>query len=495
MNKTAGFIRPQIFYVSCIGLLLVSCLRWYGKSYFYYDDFNCMFLAQRETFWSMVGHIVNPLSSYFRPLYMMAYWVHWNLFGLLPSPYHWFKWFLHALNVGLFYLVLKQFTGSRYGPALAALLFSYQIAFREIFFNFACVGELLCAALMWMGLSVYAQRGTTRKGLLWSYAIFFLALKAKEMAVMLPVAWLAYDLIVREELAFAWASRDRVGYWDSWIPRLSAILRRLAIPFAMTFGYLLLKVPVMGGLVPFDLASASHPYHVNYSPIALPGSFAWYFNSLFRGQLNPWHWLLFWGLTFTFFVWKRARVELFFLAYVFVAFIPVIVLVNRRLPYYWYIPSLGIGGLISLAVKQVSDRFSILCPPRLVQTVGALLFLGVGWTHYTLQQEWTRPMMTWVEGLTEENRDFIAGLQSLPVPGPCETVYFRSLPRYFDSIGAKSVVQVVFRRTDLDGKIVSECPQQSRYCVLFENSRVSLLRGPLLIGNGRLARQPSVPGQ
>jgi hypothetical protein len=207
----------------------------------------------------------------------------------------------------------------------------------------------------------------------------------------------------------------------------------------------------------------------------MPGSFAWYFNSLFRVQLRPGEWLLIGGLVFSFLFLKRSRAGLFFFLYVFVSFIPVIVLVNRRLPYYWYIPSFGIGGLLVLTIKQVAERLQTKRASWLVETVAAILFLSLGYTHYNFQKQWTQPMMIWVKSLTEENRSFVAGLRQLPQPEPNTTVYFQSVPRYFDQIGARSVAQVIFRRTDLDGKIISECPPSTRYCVQFDNPQVTLL--------------------
>ncbi|HVN81962.1 MAG TPA: hypothetical protein VMW38_23460, partial [Terriglobia bacterium] len=439
------------------------------------DDFNCMFLVQQQTFWSMLGHILNPFSDYFRPVYMLAYWVNWNLFGLNPWPYHWFKWLLLAFNVALVYLVLKQLTGSRFGAAVAALLFSYQIAFREIFFNFACLGELLCATFMWIGLGVYVRIGTSLKGLLWCYVIFYFALKTKEMAVTLPILWLAYDLIVRKDPVFAGWPRFSDGNWEIITPQLRQIVKRLTVPFAMAFGYLLLKVPVMGGLVPYSLASPTHPYYVDHSLLDMPGSFAWYFNSLFRVQFNPGDWLLIWGLVIGSLFLTRSRAGLFFFLYVFVSFIPVIVLVNRRLPYYWYIPSFGIGGLIAVTIKQAAERLRFKSVPWIVETVAAILFLALGYTHYNFQKQWTQPMMIWVRSLTEENKNFVAGLRQLPQPESNATIYFRSVPRYFDQIGANSVAQVVFRRTDLHGEIVEECKPSMVYCVQFDNPEVTLL--------------------
>ena len=436
----------------------------------------------------MIGHILNPLSGYFRPAYMMAYWVNWNFFGLNPLPYHWFKWLLHAFNVVLAYQVLKQLSGSRYGAAVAVLLFSYQIAFREIFFNFACLGELLCAALMWTGIWAYSRVGTSLKGLLWCYGIFYLALKAKEMAVTLPLIWLAYDLTVRDDLVYAFWPRIFDGNWKIVVTRMGPIIRRLSVPFAMALGYLLLKVPVMGGLIPFSMASPTHPYYVDYSLTHMPVSFAWYFNYLFRTQMRPGEWLLIWGVVLSFLLWKHARAALFFFLYLFVSFIPVIVLVNRRLPYYWYIPSFGIGGLIALTVKQATSFPQIKRVPRLAEAVAAVLFLSLAYSHFIFQKQWTQPMMFWVDSLTEENRSFVAGLQQLPQPEPHSTVYFQSVPRYFDEIGARSVAQVVFRRTDLDGKIVPICPAAARYCVQFHNPEVTLL------GNSEFKRgNPAAP--
>jgi hypothetical protein len=484
MTRTPSLTLQRLFYISTVVLSLVYCLSWYRSSFFYYDDFNCMFLAQQETFWSMLEHILNPISTYFRPLYMMAYWVNWKLFGLIPWPYHWVKWLLHGFNVGLLYLVLRHLTGSRYGSALAALLFSYQIAFREIFFNFACLGEILCAALMWGGLWTYTRIGITRKGLLWSYFLFFFALKAKEMAVTLPLIWLAYDFTVREGLLLAWLPGSDPQMRQRSLVRLGAVIKRLSLSLAMSFGYLWLKLPQMGGLVPLSVASPTHPYFIDRSLESLPGSFAWYFNSLFRIQLTSGEWLLIWIMAIGVFMLMRNRAGVFFFLYIFIAFIPVIPLVNRRLPYYWYIPSFGIGGLIALAAKGLEDRLKTLITPRKLEIIAALCFLTISYVHYNLQKEWTRPMMIWVDRLTRENRSFIAGLERLPQPRPNATVYFQSVPRYFDGIAAKSVVQVVFRRTDLDGKIVSECLPDEEYCVGFNNSRVVLIGRTPFLGGG-----------
>ena len=230
----------------------------------------------------MVWHNLNPFSTYFRPLYMLAYWIEWNLFGLNPLPYHLLEWMLHGLNVVLLFILLRKLVGSEFASAAAAMLFSYQIAFREIFFNFACLGEPLSLGLIILGLLVYIRQSESTRGLLACAGIYYLALKAKEMAVTLPAVWFLYDVTVRKGTLFALLPGT-----DKAI-RLEALgdLKRLGLRFTplflMAVGYLLLKVPVMGGLVPYSMAGPTHPYYLAYSPSTLLESYAWYFNSLFR---------------------------------------------------------------------------------------------------------------------------------------------------------------------------------------------------------------------
>ena len=172
--------RRHWIYFGFIFLCLAFTLKTFRTSYFYYDDFNCLYLTQQQSLTSLLGHVINPLSAFFRPLYLLVYWLHWQLFALQPLPYHLTSWMIHTVNVLLVFLILKDFNTSKITAVAATVFFAYQSVFREIFYNFACVGEPLCASLFFLGLWIYGRRGQSVPMLGLSWTLLFLALKAKK---------------------------------------------------------------------------------------------------------------------------------------------------------------------------------------------------------------------------------------------------------------------------------------------------------------------------
>ena len=68
--------------------------------------------------------MVNPASDSHRPLGMLVYKIHFDLFHLEPLPYRITVFLLNALNVLLVYLVLRKMIGSGYAAGFGALFFS-----------------------------------------------------------------------------------------------------------------------------------------------------------------------------------------------------------------------------------------------------------------------------------------------------------------------------------------------------------------------------------
>src|SRR6516164_5567459 len=104
---------PRVVPVIGIVVLLLGTFRLYGGAYFSMDDFNNLDLVREESLGQTLGHILNPVSSYFRPVGLMCYWLTLRFFDLNPAAYHWLAWLLHAANTAFVYFVLKQLTGSR----------------------------------------------------------------------------------------------------------------------------------------------------------------------------------------------------------------------------------------------------------------------------------------------------------------------------------------------------------------------------------------------
>jgi hypothetical protein len=463
-------VHMSLFLIAIV-VLLIASLHPYRFSYFYFDDFNCLFWAQQETVSSIIWQNLNPFSLSFRPFYMLTYWIMWKIFGLSALPFHIFAWMVHGLNVLLFYFLLRQITQSEFASALGTLSFAYQAIFLEVFYNFACVGEALCCFFFLLTLWIRFRAPTPMDRIYTCCILFILAFKSKEMAITLPVVWLMFELLIRRD-----GTDEPTKAHASRATRWPSTLRAFLIPGAVAVLLLLPKLPDMGGLVgPSQAYSSAHPYYADFHLRSLIDSYAWYFNALLKVKLRPQVWLVLWAFLSLFLAVIRSRWGLFFLSFVFIAFIPVILFVNHRFAYYWYIPSFGISGLIALATKEIQIGVTQLLPARILPLTAAVLFLLVCWSHYTVQRNLGKGPIEWVRVLSEENRSFINGLAALQPPQPHETAYFRSVPRFFDEISIKSATQVVFKRTDLDAKIVAKFPPQAKYRVSFNNSTVTLI--------------------
>jgi hypothetical protein len=186
--------------------------------------------------------------------------------------------------------------------------------------------------------------------------------------------------------------------------------------------------------------------------------YAGYFNAIFGTDLGALQWCLIWVILIAIFAWRKYRQGIFWISYIFVTFLPVIGLVNRRLPYYWYIPLLGLCGIVA----QLFDRVISWAKER---THGIWILIGEAMfvvalclTHFTIQHRLTQPTMKWVYDLAEENRRFVSGLRRLPPPPDHAILYFHTVPQYFDLISTKAAVCVVFRRLDLDVEIGQNFP-------------------------------------
>jgi hypothetical protein len=447
-------------YLGFILLCLVVPLQAFRTSYFYYDDFNCLYLAQQQSLPSLLGHLINPLSAFFRPLYLLVYWLYWHLFVLRPLPYHMTSWIIHGVNVLLVFLILKDLNTSEISALAGAIFFAYQSVFREIFYNFACVGEPLCATLFFLGLFMYGKRGQSVPILVLSWTFLFFALKTKEMAVSLPLVWLVFEVILGGNWDGNRVSEQKLGHPNI---RLISKLRRLAkslfLPFVYIALYLFIKVPDMGRLVSESLSySPAHPYYTNYSAGTMISGYAWYFNAILRTGLTPSQWCFIWVLFIANFVWRKNWQIVFWISYIFVTFLPVIGLVNRRLPYYWYIPLLGLCGIVAQLLDRIVSWIKDKTQEKWIVIGEAAFVVVFCLIHFSIQHHLTRSTMKWVYGLAEENRRFVSDLSSLPKPRDHTILYFHSVPQYFDPISTKAAVCVVLRRLDLDVAIRQDFP-------------------------------------
>ncbi len=433
--------------VLCVGALLFNTYRLYKGSYFELDDFNNLYWVQQESFAHMIGYIVNPVSWYFRPTGMLCYWVLLRFFDLNPAAYHCLTWSLHAANTVLMYFLLKRFTGSRAGAAVGAMLFASQAVFADIYWNFGTIFELVAAFFSFVGILLWTSERRGWLHVLVASLILLLAIKGKEMALSMPIIWLSYDLLLRKNMV-----RRMAAHW--------------ILPSGLTLWYGLSNAPAMRGVLP------SHPYYMSITGSTLASGFGIYFNMLFGTSFRWQIWCIGFVVLLLVFALLRNRLALFFQSYVFIAFLPVIFLVNHRFAFYWYLPFLGVCGVVAVLAKAVAGAIEIRNPQWLVECGASVVFILLCWGTFVVHEKANRPERSWERGLTNEYRAFVTGLRALPAPPLGETIFFDSHPSLFDEGLLRKATQVALGRTDVDAKLVAEFPSEARYRLRFQESRL-----------------------
>ena len=433
--------------VLCVGILLLNTYGLYKFAYFGADAFNNLDLVQVKSFPQMVGYILNPVSSYFRPAGMMCYWLLLRFFDLNPVIYRCLMWSLHAANTALGYFILKRLTGSQPGAAVGAMLFASQAVFAEIYWNFGAIFELIAAFFSFVAILLWiCERRSWLQVLLASLALL-LAVKGKEMALSIPVIWFSYDLLLRRDM-----KRMMAAHW--------------VLPSGLVVWYGLSHALAMRGIV------ANHPYYMSIKWSILATGFGTYFNMLFGTQF-PWQIWWIWALVLLLiFVLLRSRVALFFQLYVFITFLPVIFLVNHRVALFWYLPFLGVCGLAAILASAVARVIKARNPRWLAESGASAVFALLCWGSFLLHKEATVSQRNWIRDYAGECHAFVLGLRALPPPPWGETIFFNSLPPHFEESVLLTATQVALRRTDLHTKLVSEFPPEARYRLRFQESRL-----------------------
>ena len=471
-SRTEKFRRTAFRVVIFVYLaaILVRLFRLYTFVYFWLDDFDNLYWVQQESGWEMAKNILNPASHFFRPSAMLVYWINLQAFDLAPLPYHILAWSLHGLNVALIYFLLKRLLESEYAAAFGALLYTCPPFFFDIYWNFGTIFELVSGALFFAGLLLYLRSGDTVRGILLVSAVYVLAVKAKEMAITLPVVCLWYELVLGKSVSSPVTVRDWLrtlldfGQWKH-------VLKKLALPACVALWFTCFKAAVLT-----TVSDPTDAYYTKFSIITMGRGFGWYWNALSPIHLGWGGWAAIAVLAAGLLAVKN-RLALFFLGYIFISFVPVIFLPNHRFDFYWYLPLMGLCGLAGLVVKWASQRANARMAPRWSIVAAGVVFVLAGELYFAYQKKVTADARNWARYLSAEYRSFVLGLRALPPPPANETVYYGSIPRYFDPDTIRSVTQVAFRRTDLEAKIVKEFPPEARYRVRFENSSVILDRG------------------
>ena len=453
--KKNTIVAPGVFAVHV--LVLAGIVYTWRFSHLWLDDFNNLYWVQRETFQSMLGHVINPLSEFFRPVGMFVYWMLWQTSGLHPMPYHVLAWTLHFLNAALLYVLLARIVESRYAAAFGSLLFTFRANFVDIYWSFGFIFELLACGFMLSALLIHMRDKKSWRSIGLVLLLAVLAIKSKEMAITLPALLFAYDVTHRRRF-------DRKTVLEY------ACLAVIALWFAH------LKVSTMGS------ASPDHSYYMDLRVLTLGRGLGWYFDRLYDTPLRWGAWMIISVIASAAMLYRREHRGIFFLAYIFISLMPVVFLVNHRGEFYWYIPFFGVAGMAAVMVDAVSGRLEPAIS-RAATPLALIFFFLFAAIHIARETRRSAGMISGQRTISEEYAGFLRQLGGLPAPSPGETVYYRSFPDHFSLESLQSVTQVVFRRTDVKVDVVQAFPDPCGYCLEYQDRilRLGNAKGGTLI--------------
>jgi protein O-mannosyl-transferase len=304
---------------------------------------------------------VQESSHYYRPLITLSFFLDVKLWGVNPLGFHLTNVLAH-LGVSLAVLALaRKLVGHGIAAGAAALLFALHPLHSESVAFVSGRTDIFATLFFLLALLGYARWRQTGRLLPWAASLiaFFLALAAKELAVVLPAVLALWD----------WAhGRGRGDVMT--VPRA---LARYAPYGAVVAVYGALRFAVLGGMVDAD-AGAWAPFVVRaLTGIEIIGRYAWLV--LVPYPSNTYHvivpvlpppgltWWLITGflaltLVLTLVAALRSRVVAFGALWFWVTLIPFAgvnflplsapILAERFL----YLPSVGVCLLLGLAVRH-----------------------------------------------------------------------------------------------------------------------------------------------
>jgi hypothetical protein len=185
MNKRAGALC-----MLALTALFLLLNRSAYKGYFQDDELDNLSWAPRTPAGTYLQGVLTPrfLPDNFRPVGHFYFFATGRLFDLDFPKYVAVLQFFHLLNVGLLWMLARRLGAPPVPALLACVFFGFHMALFDAFWKPMYVFDVLCGTFCLLALLFWTQRHWVL-----SFAAFWLAYKAKELAVMLPAVLLCYE--------------------------------------------------------------------------------------------------------------------------------------------------------------------------------------------------------------------------------------------------------------------------------------------------------------
>lgn len=380
-------VAPAAIALAIVTLFLAANLAAY-KGYFQDDDLDTLSWATRSRLSSFLYWLVTPLFQQwnFRPVGVFYYRILRDLFGLDYRPYVAVLHSIHLLNAAILYLLLRRLDLPRFAAAAGVLFYAFHAATIDAYWKPMYIYDVACGTLCLLALLLYV-----RGNWILSLIAFWLAYKAKELAVMLPAVLLAYEFLL--------GSRR----WKRLLPFFAV---------SLNFG--------LQGIL-FN-PNSDNDYTIRFTAPAFANCAVFYASSVL---LAPY--LGFALLMIPFFV--RDRRVYFGVLTSILLLGPLLFLPGRLFSVYWYVPLMGVA-LVAAVLASKAPRIAV-----------AAFFLVWMPLNYAILRQRRGPMLD----IAYENREYVDALRAVAQQHPAiGAIVYRALPHGMHPWGAEGAIHIVF---------------------------------------------------
>ncbi len=364
------------------------------KGYFQDDDLDNLAWAPHVELQTYIEGLVSPKfhRSNFRPVGHLFYHATERFAHLNFTPYVAGLQIIHLLNAFLLWLLLKRL---RFHPlaALASIVFFlFHPATFAAYWQPMYVFDALCATFCLLSLVCWIDRRWVL-----SFICFWLAYKAKEVAVMLPVVLAIYEY---------WLGQRR------WKPLIPFFL------VSLSFGTQAL----------IENRTSDDAYTLKLDRFVVFRLLEYYGSHVFF-----WAWFTPLFLLLAFIV--RDKRFYFGLLAACLFLLPMLILPDRMFSVYLYVPLIGVAVALATAV----DRKPV---------IACLLFLAI-WIPgtYLAMRDYRKSALT----LAEENRGYVQTIGEFLKTNPGMTEFIQDgHPAAMNIWGASGAIECLENRTDVE---------------------------------------------
>jgi len=383
------------------------------RGYFQDDEINSMAWTRWGTTWEYFKGTVSPVfENSYRAVGFYYFHAAERAFGLDFPKYVAVIQALHLLTVWLLWLLMRRLGSPVLAAAAGCVFFALHAALFDAVWKPMYVFDLMCGMFS-VGSILLWVRGQW----ILSFVLFWLAYKAKEPAVMLPLVLLCNELL--------WGGRR----WKQLAPFLAASLSW-----------------TVQALLVHPVGDADYTFH--FTPAALAATVPFYSGKLF---LTPYPFWLPLGAAAA-----RGRRTWFGLATMLLFFFPMVCLPGRIFSAYCYLPFTG----LAIALAGIAEAVK----PAVI-AVFFVLWMPLDIYHLREQRTLTigqdRDAREWIDTLGEfaRTRPAVAGF------------VYKGMPDGFHIWGLEGAVKYFFRILDVTIPAV-DSPEGGR---LLQGGRVAVL--------------------